>query len=452
MMGGSPIYVDLETLHNLYDMMDKQSIEISTFLDNLAEESSFSLDDKIIIVDSDYPDIKKKAEELLERLEIEKKAKKYLRIIAKYGRLVVRPIYGHSSRLNKNMILTLDDTLLHGEHNLYSKHVKRYYDDENKIWKGWIDKDHNENDYLPIWDYVDFSLGTSLYGESMLIGLESYYPELNVLEKSLDLYRAGRPPYYLIHQIPISNLDPAEIANIINWWKYYTEVSPYMTQSGGEKQIMGSGSAIQSLFYPQPENTNTENLKILENNPNIGQIKDIEYKRGKLLGKLSLPENYFTGKELTSSTLSGLDPRFLRKVVYLQKAFLDGIDTLIQLELALNGVEYKEGFYTLRMPRNTDMLDMRDLDKGRLTMEVYEKLKEIGEDLPDLIDDKEMWNNFLIRDFLSYYFGDLLGRYDEFKKEKNVNRTRLSEKYTYHKMYWKLSYTEKTKFVESVKK
>ena len=419
---GTMYNYDLKTLHQVYDFMDRGSLELSTYLDTISEEATFVVENSCVTVECSFHDLKVKLESALERWEIDLKIRDYARLLAKYGRLVVKPVYGYSNGVP--YIVRLEDGLSKETPDVLSKHILKDLDEDGN-WIGW--KNITTGEKFPIHHYVEFKLGSTLWGRSLLFGLEDYWPELNLLEKNLDLYRAGRPPLFLIHKLSLANLDPSEYANLVNWAKYFTEISSTLTASNtppGEIQRPNTGSAVQSLFLPRTTFNENDGLEILENNPNIKDIKDIEYKRSKLLGKLALPKSYVTGEEIQFATLSGTDPRILRRVLYLQKSLLQGIDILLQFELALLNVSLNKWDYVIKLPRNLDVLELRNLDKLRVVLDVFSSLQDLGGPLEK--DEKE-WTTFLVKDFLSYYLGDILERFEKSKSLDQIHVKRFTE-------------------------
>lgn len=410
---------DLNSLYNLYDQMDIHSLEISTYLDTIAEESTFSLDDEIILLESPYKDIEHLLKGCIKRLQLQEKAKDYIRNLAKYGRFVVKPIYGFQG---KPQIVTLDDALHKHQESYYARNILPVFN-EYGIQTGWkhallTSTYATDQEEYKIHEFLEFKLGHHPFGESLLRNLELFWPNLNQVERSLDLYRSSRPPLYFLHKLAVSDLDPSEYASLVSWVKSFLDMTLKLSNNSREVSVPNSGSAFQSLFYPKTALDGEDSLEIVENNPNISAIKDIEYKRSKLLGKLAIPKNYVTGEELKFSTLSGTDPRVLRRIVYLQKSFLQTVDKILQLELALLNITYKPSMYVLKMPRNTDMLELRNLDKIRLALDTYEGLVGMADALGV---DRQTWTKFVVEDYLSYPFGYLLQRFESFQNQSVSN-------------------------------
>jgi hypothetical protein len=454
-----------------FDEMDEQSLDSSTFLDKVSQEASLKNRDmqRVLWVSSENDKIKEIAENMIKRLELETRARYYCRFIAKYGRFIVRPIVLDDS---KPRISIIDDDLS----NDLKPHDERFYRAVETVygplgeWRGF----RYQNDDHPFHRFVEFKIGHTKWGQSLLDGARYHWRGLNILEKALELFRIARSPQTTIYRVPTSSVDPLSILRTLKLYRSMIEQQT-KRQSGDNSEYRHAQppTPLQSIFWPQTAEGPQGGVDIHQSPGDIRAITDIEYKRNKFLRKLGMPkdEEYSAEKNLSQSNVD-----LANSVREVQSAYLQGVDRLLQIELTLHGIEVRDDLYELHMYNPSEIEETLRLEKIQLGLDVSKQLFGIGDQLfgqPPAVQQLEeaielpgtsksadvtqkdpagkptihkgtLWRKFVISEMLAPYFGNMLDDFDEFivkqaedlkkdkKKEEQAPMVRRMQEHTIH--------------------
>ncbi len=403
-----------------FDDQDRNSVDIKRFLDNVSESATLKNKEinATIWVESDNATIKEKANKLIRRLQLDKQAKAICRNIGKYGRWVVKPIY--SDENPKRIVSIIDKdydgfTWQYQYDDLFLRTVQTVYEQGS-----WVGFKYQGQDYAP-WDFVEFKLGSSLFGESFMFEWYTHYRSLDLIERSLELYRVCKSPQLNIYKVPMATSDPVEQINILKMYESYTESQTRKsnTQDGIDKNAQPP-SPLMNMYFPQME-AGIGGVEVINNDADINAIADIVYKRNKFLLMMGMPldENMDTTKYLTQTNI-----QVLGKVEALQEAFMEGVDRLIQIEFALLNIPVTEDSYILKMSKSSDLDEIARLEKIQLAADVSANLFQVGQELNV---DQDMWRRFVLEQVLGTYYGDIIQGYENYKQDNNRNKSKYHE-------------------------
>lgn len=409
---------DILQLYLEFDDQDRNSEDISMFLNILSEEATLKNKEmeSVIWVESSNQTIADEANKTIKELNLDKQSTSICRQIAKYGRWIVKPVY-NSDGQNAKMISLIDRdndelTWQYQYDDLYLRKARTLY--TNGIWVGF---EMDGENYKP-WDFIEFKLGSGIFGESFLFGLYTFYRSLNLVERALDLFRVSVSPQLNIYKVPVGNADPLEQISILKMYEAQIESQLRKSNNGdGTEKNASPPSPLLSIFWPFTKD-GEGGVDVKTNSADINKIADIEYKRNKFLRLLGFP---LDGDYDPSKNLSQVNIRILRKVELLQESYMEGVDRILQINFALKNQAITEDSYVIKMSKPSDLDEIARLEKIQLAADVSANLFELGDRLEFAGKD---WNMYVFDRFLGTYYGDLISGFEEYKKkskEKNID-------------------------------
>jgi len=473
-------YDDIDLIYNEFDEIDDNSSDAFNMLEIVSDESSMLNRDKKarIWFQSENKSLEKYLNEMINRLGLSVNAREYIRYIGKYGRYVVKPnivgIYAPTNTISESVksdkwnnitynnsvkflcysdkeffqdqklllegdelkdiakhelvkasVEWIDDQINSGlsEKEKYYRTIVPYYTHSGE-WKGYrvFSKDmtdKNEKDFK-YWDFVEFKIGRSAIGNSLLAPVRVIWRGLDLLEKSIELWRLSRSPQLLVASIPVSGSDPLEYINTVKMFKKLVE--KYSTYRDGQKQESQARvpSPLETLYVPK-FSENKSDVEVIHTTADVTSLADIEYKRNKYLSVLYrlIDAQSITGISDTSKLMTTMNIRLMGLVERLQSAYMSGVDRLAQIELALIDIPVTENLYTINMMVSNNIMESLKMDHLQMAAQVGAGLIEMADSLG--IDKKE-WSEFILKDFLSSYFGDMLSKYDEYNAKKTTDK------------------------------
>lgn len=421
---------DLKSLYLTYDSMERDSLDIGSLLESISEESTMKNKEskKVLWVSCEDVQVAEIINTLLKRIKVDDHATPICRNIAKYGRWVVRPVYDKVDETSELFsIVAIDDNV---RQNIKSLQHEPYYTTVSPVYtksKRWLGYSY-KGQILPPWYFVQFKLGPTDYGNSILEDLISHQRKLNLLERALEMFRLTKSPQLNIFKIPVGSADTTQIFSIISRYKRFVD-NQLSTGNKGVDRSRQAPNPINNLFWPE-SSSGSGGVEVVSNTADIANIADIEYARNKFLRRLGLPkdDNYEPNKNLSS-----LNIKVMRKTQRVQEAFVRGIDYLIQLELSLNGIEVTDKLYQIHMSSPSDLEETLRLEKLQLANDVSSQLFEIADVMsatkggtPD------KWKEFVVSTILSNYYGDLSDQYEKYIKTDSSISTKSE---TLHESY-----------------
>jgi hypothetical protein len=404
---------DILQMYLEFDDQDRNSEDIAMFLNTLSEEATLKNKEinSVIWVESTNQTIADKANKIIKELNLDKQSTSICRQIAKYGRWVVRPVFNDDP--DKPEIVSLIDrdisdlTWQFQYDDLYLRKTRTLYDNGR-----WIGFEMDGENYKP-WDFVEFKLGASIFGESFLFGLYTFYRSLNLVERALDLFRVSVSPQLNIYSVPVGNSDPLEMLTIMKAFESYTESQLRKSNNGeGVEKNSSPPSPLLSIYWPKTDKGES-GVQVIKNDADINAIADIEYKRKKFLRLLgfALDDDYDPSKNLSQVNI-----QILRKEEILQEAYMEGVDRILQIAFALINQPITEDSYVIKMSKPSDLDEIARLEKIQLAADVSSNLFEVGKELWDDPETQKKWNKYILEQELGTYYGGMINGFKEFNK------------------------------------
>ena len=244
---------------------------------------------------------------------------------------------------------------------------------------------------------------TAKYGTSVLVNALPIYKRLRLCEDSLILARLTRGVLRYLYKLKVTGDNAEAIATMIGQYKSILKHARAVditegAGNGGFKSQFSPMSALTDLLIPIWGDTDDLAVEELGGKPDIKWIVDIEELRNQLSCALRVPLPLLGGYTseasgaLGASTMEQLDIRFSRSCRRIQRAIIDGLTRLCQINFAYMGMSPDVSMFELHMPE-TSTVEEEQLKKSLLTgMEVISSVMDVLETVDQDIDKAEVFS------------------------------------------------------------
>jgi intein/homing endonuclease len=159
-------------------------------------------------------------------------------------------------------------------------------------------------------------------------------------------------------------------------------------------------SLDEDIFIPTGEGSLTD-VEMLSGSPQVGSVLDVEYMRKRLFSCLRIPPDYMgfaeaQGGLLGKSPLSDQDVQFARQEKRLQRAVMVGFAQIIQIDLALRGIDPQldANEFRVHMCPVSFLDELQRAESAKVRAEIVQVLTPLGETLGV---DKQVWTQYVMR-------------------------------------------------------
>ena len=420
------ITTDRETLYNAYDDMRIDPV-IAAALEIYADDATqYDEQGRIIWVESEYEDVAKAGNRLLDILEIPERAWKHIYQACCYGDYYLKLYRMDETEEDEDtskitgkthVINDVTDYKGHREIPNYEEYVEDVDDpatmfDLRKRGKtaGFIQVHKTETStvYNPMTinanftyslqdidvyrpdRFVHISLGENVNrnpetvtidlgdGKSVTYDssrgksiLQDAYPvqkELQLLEDTLLLNRLTRSPLIRLLEIELGDMPKKEVNDYLRRIKNLIEQKISMDKDTGSYKSFNAPGPIDNVLYiPVRNGKGSISVNNLGGDVNIRDIADIDYFSNKRAAALKVPRQYLgddmTGTGLDSGgSLTRLSIRYARSVKRIQTSYIRAITTLLNLFFLDKKLDYVNKFQV----RMTSPSTQEDLERNEL--------------------------------------------------------------------------------------
>lgn len=342
--------------YEIYEEMDESTAFISSALDILSDDAT-QMDDSgtIIHVRSGSDKVTNLVNEFIAEFELEEKASKWARAIAKYGDLFIR-VEGEYSK----GVTYINDTIYPGiiERRDLNGKLVAFTNNQNAAYS-------SEDFYTP-WDFVHFRHKgdiykeesnyarqgilddgftqnlTSAYGQSVLRPAIKVYAQLRFVENMILLSRLTNSIRRNIFLINVGEVSPDKayetISNYAKLLKKDINLNIEDNMYSAQKHTVNYD---EDIFIPVADPQNDVRIETVGGDANVKEQYDLEYLLNKLFSALKIPKAYLNYEQDLNarSTLVQLDIRYARSVSQLQHTLISGIRRLVNIHLAYLGLD-----------------------------------------------------------------------------------------------------------------
>jgi len=399
---------DRRRRYDIYDEMDELP-EIASVLDAYGEDcTQYDRERKASVwIEAEDKQVRTLLIDLFERLHVDEYIEAITRDVAKYGddfaELDIEDqIVGWDWRDPRDVerIENRQGTLVGFEETILLKEIVPLLDGTASSVltdpeTGLRDREPGKEiqfSYKP-WDLVHFRLYRrkrewkqkfrNIYGTSLLSGTERIAKQVKILDDMLMVRRLTKTLDTRVYKIDTGRSAVEEELLILKRWKNALKRRPFIDPSSGRFDSPFDPFTFQEdLFWPVREGS-TSSVDVLQGQPNVADIVDIEHFRNKEFGSLRAPKAYFgfEGDINAKASLSTLDMKWGRACNGLQRAVRNGLTRLAQIELALHNIDPLSVKFSICMVVPSVLEDLSRLEALQTFIDVAERLVSLGEHL-----------------------------------------------------------------------
>ncbi len=220
------------------------------------------------------------------------------------------------------------------------------YDPEEKklIVKSGIGL-YNKSDEISEDRFVRFAVFTDMsdypYGTSILKPVVRLWKRLKMLEDAITVYRLSRATQRYIFRVYTGDLPPEEARRYVMQIRDDLKKNKIIDPRTGDLSVEANFWDINDdLWIPVGSDGRDVQVDILQGNPNIADIGDIEYFLSQFFGALNIPKAYMGNEyDVNRATLVMQDVRFGRVIRSLQPYFARALEEFFEKYVKINGVE-----------------------------------------------------------------------------------------------------------------
>jgi hypothetical protein len=317
-----------------YKIMDDALAEACIALDTYADEclAIGFVEDPIQIQFSDKG-VGRIIQEILDKNEIIKKSRSFIRNQIKYGDLGLKLILPRADDETDETDIGIEyvDPLQWECVVSRERHIAIGYklDDKFNRWVRNPSSRGGKKRTLQPWEFVQmtvFDQDFKPYGRSLLEAMRIDFDHLVTLEALLALSRASRVERLLI-KMPTGSTNPVQAALKIQSLKAQFKNIIFKDTSLGTKTYGKTAGLTDILFMPSDQGFDATRLP---SSIDLSSVEDVEYFRNKAITSTGLPKGYFLADQVTDrgSALQAQDIKFARKLIQYQNSWIEGLTRL----------------------------------------------------------------------------------------------------------------------------
>lgn len=371
--------------HALYDRMDDEDEFVEEALDAFADVATTPTEDgadarrsfEIVVKSSGNDAQDKEAQQTLEdcaaRVGLRERQWEYGRDVEKYGNVFAENVVGNVG--GQMMVVRLKDL---PEETLWPRR------DEfgRPLSPAWEQRtlytQEGKGVLMDSWQITHWVRGggKTVFGRSLMHSARHNWTRLQLLEDSMAVARLVRAYQKLAHYIPVADTATQdEIRNRVENYKRQMTLRSTGNSTAESLDGVADPLAVMTDFYFGVDSKSRPKLGVESvdpNNPQLQNLRDMEYARARLLAKLEVPMRFLNlgGSEAAKGSLSdgGLsreEEQFLRKCRRLQSILAEGDSRILNLDLILHGVNPLEVDYEIIFP----LLSMNDAERQSVILQ-----------------------------------------------------------------------------------
>lgn len=386
-----------------YNQME-DTVEIATGLDIYADEATQPTNvGDVFWVTSPDSNVEKIANDLFKRIGLKDMAWSLSRAVAKYGGVPMK-------------IIKRDDKII-GLRGGYVKSIHRVEKAGILVGYNKINLQVGGNKIVPAvskdveidfdpWDFIHFRIGgtkitnyvddvgSDIMGCSIIEPARKHWKKLQLLETSVMVNRITRSASRRIWKIYTGEIGSAESDRITRKWEAKLRSKRYLNPQTNDFTVRHNPLApTEDIVWPVNNTTKDgQTVEELGGIVNVTGLEDIYYFQLKVLAAMKFPAefaNLATGNAggLLNTSLGYKDIRFARSVYRLQKAMFSGLVQLVQIQLALSGIDPLKSVFQVHGMPVSNIAQMQRVETVEAAVRLGDSLIGLGASLkiPDNI-------------------------------------------------------------------
>lgn len=210
-------------------------------------------------------------------------------------------------------------------------------------------------------------------GQSLIYSQFKIWRELSLLENSIILNRITRSAVVRILNIEVGDMPKEKAMSTVSRIKQNIEQKSAFNIGSSISEYTNPGPIENAIYIPTHEGKGEITATTLGGDYDPKQLTDLDYFQNKLYGAFRVPKQYFNltddGAGFNGgSSLTIISSRYGKAIKTIQKAFCQGITTLINILLWDKGLKSYINKFTIRMqaPLTQEELDRRENMRNRM--------------------------------------------------------------------------------------
>ncbi len=246
---------------------------------------------------------------------------------------------------------------------------------------------------------------------SMTEGARRHWRMLRIMETALSIARVSRGMGSRTFYVDNTGLGPNETRVLLEWYRRKFKRNVFISQTENKFDMnVNLISAADDIFWPTNKD-NSSRIEYNNNNFDVRAIEDIKYFREQVMIALKVPPEYLglDAGGLFDKGLAQKDVKFAHMIRKLQRAMLQGITTLCQIELALHGLDPETIEFEVGMAPISYLEELQKVEVLQKATDMSKSLLVLGESLG--IAGEKVWLDYMI-DTIVGFVGETLGMSD----------------------------------------
>lgn len=398
----------------VYESMDEMP-DVSTVLDAYAEDCT-QFDEthgSSIWIETKNEKVQKSLTELFQRIKITELHEPITRDLGKYGDDFAELIQKDGKIISLDFKDPAKIERIENENGILVgfEDIAKLQELETKAKNNGGVIENPKYTYKP-WDIIHFRLYRRkrekdynkkyIYGTSLLRGSERTARQVRILDDLLMVQRLTNSFDRRTFMIDTGRQNVEEEMFTIKMWKKGLKRTAHKDPTAGSyDSLFATWGWSEDLFFPMPEGSNSR-VETLAGTGNVSDIVDIEHFRDKFYGSLRAPKEFFgfegRGAFDSKSSLSQQSQKWGRACGSLQRAVINGIYYICQIQLALDGIDPDTDF-TIGMVTPSDLEDLSRLEATQTRLDIADRYANLGETLGANITE---WNKMVAIEIMKF--------------------------------------------------
>lgn len=360
--------------YDIFNEMDTDSPELSSALDIYADNTVRADEgDCILTINTDNERVKEILTAFVRDVKLEDKLWSIARNLAKYGESFEE--------------LVLDKSLKPVRmKSLPGKYVVRNEDEFGRLQPvAFLQKSKKTDKVIAQfkkWQVIQFRVqknGTDLYGTSVLDPAVKVYRQLAMMEDSMVIARLTRAQQKYAFMVDVDGKTDDEAFNHIDRVKNRMKKRKTVNPRTGRQDLNYNPLAAEEDVYIGTREKAKADVKVLQGDTNLSNIKDVHYFQNKLFSATKVPKSYLglEGDVNSKGTVTEQEIQFARTGRRIQQAILTGVDDLFDFVLSLNGIDRESVTYQIAMPAISMVDELRKWQARLVKVQVAKEYKTL---------------------------------------------------------------------------
>jgi hypothetical protein len=359
-------------LYALYDEMDQECPEFSSAMDVYADNATRgeSEDRPSVQLVCDDARALKVMTETRDRLDMEEILWPMARDIAKYGERAEEVVADDKMRVVRLKPLPTERIVPNMDK--YGRLDNPAYQQMSDTGKVLAEFQEWQMLYL-----ANLKSRGHRFGTSFGYAAAKPFKQLRLMEEAMVVGRLTRANNRLLYKIDTTGLVGPEAEAHVEKVRVNRKKRRTVSRSG-RMDLDHNPLSVEEDIYIATTKESGADVKTLQGDFNVGQLRDIEYTQQKIFTALKVPKAYLTQEENTRAraVMSSQDIQFARSVRRLQKLIVGGLRQVFDLALLLDGMDPKKVKYEVRLPVISIIDELRHWQTEQLKMLVAQMMKQ----------------------------------------------------------------------------